>query len=483
MDRMACVDVPAFPLQILLRRHPEWRRLPAAVVDRDRPQGILLWVNEKARTLRVLPGQRFATALSLARDLRAAEVPSNEIERAVAATADRLRRFTPGVEPADGEPGVFWLDASGLEPLFRSLRRWASLLRADLADAGFAATLVVGFDRFGTYAVAKSSARSGLVLFDDAASEREAARRIPLDRLALPPSVRDALWKLGVRTVGAFVDLPPRGIESRFGEVAHRLHRLASGALALGLSPAPPAEVFAGRCLLDYGEADAMRLLVVVEDLLRPILAALARAGRAVLELRLGLVFEREGERTESLRPAAPTLDAAQLLDLVRIRLESIDLLHPAVEVSLDADAATATREQLDLFRERPRRDVAAANRALARLRADFGADAVSRAALRDGHLPEGRFSWEALDRLAQAVPRDVAMPPLIRRIYAEPVPLPTGSRRDVGDALGSYVVSGGWWRRTVDRAYHFAETNSGDVLWLFYDRIRRRWYLQGRLE
>jgi hypothetical protein len=33
---MACVDLPAFPLQILLKRHPEWRGLPAAVVDEDR---------------------------------------------------------------------------------------------------------------------------------------------------------------------------------------------------------------------------------------------------------------------------------------------------------------------------------------------------------------------------------------------------------------------------------------------------------------
>jgi protein ImuB len=480
---MACVDIPAFPLQILLRRHPEWRGLPTAVVDRDRPHGVILWVDERARRLRVLPGQRFATALSLARDLRAAEVPAVEIERAVAAAADRLRRFTPGVEPADGEPGVFWLDASGLEPLFRSLRRWAILVRSDLAVSGLAASVVVGFDRFGTYAVAKSGASGGGVVFESAEREREAARRIPLDRLALPPSVRDALWKLGVRTVGAFVDLPARGLEARFGEVAHRLHRLASGSLALGLSPVPPEETFRGRALLDYAETNALRLLLVIEDLLRPVLAALARAGRAVLELRVALVFEREGLREERLRPAEPTLDAAQILDLVRIRLEAVVLRSGVVEVALAAEGVLATREQLQLFRERPRRDLAAANRALARLRADFGSDAVVRAALRDGHLPEGRFSWEAVERLGLAAPRD-ARPLVVRRIYGEPIPLPSGPRGEATvRALGSYVVSGGWWRRIVDRVYHFAETRRGDVLWLFYDRIGCRWYLHGRLE
>ena len=42
MDRLACIDLPAFPLQLLLRRHPEWARSPAAVVDEDRPLGRIL---------------------------------------------------------------------------------------------------------------------------------------------------------------------------------------------------------------------------------------------------------------------------------------------------------------------------------------------------------------------------------------------------------------------------------------------------------
>ena len=42
---MACVELPAFPLQLLLKRHPEWVGRPVAVVDRDKPQGVILWVS------------------------------------------------------------------------------------------------------------------------------------------------------------------------------------------------------------------------------------------------------------------------------------------------------------------------------------------------------------------------------------------------------------------------------------------------------
>ena len=30
MDQTACIDLPAFPLQLLLRKHPDWREHPAA---------------------------------------------------------------------------------------------------------------------------------------------------------------------------------------------------------------------------------------------------------------------------------------------------------------------------------------------------------------------------------------------------------------------------------------------------------------------
>ena len=47
----------------------------------------------------------------------------------------------------------------------------------------------------------------------------------------------------------------------------------------------------------------------------------------------------------------------------------------------------------------------------------------------------------------------------------------------------GPYLLSGGWWRKEVRRDYSFAETKRGECLWLYYDRERRRWYLQGLVQ
>ncbi len=188
-----------------------------------------------------------------------------------------------------------------------------------------------------------------------------------------------------------------------------------------------------------------------------------------------------------------------QILGLVRLRLEALRLTAPVEEMTLTAVPVKADAEQLLLFARRPRRELEAANRALARLRAAFGSHAVLRARLTAGHLPAGQFRWEPLERL-EGEPRP-RLPSgetaaLVRRLYAKPVQLASPSRHDAdgwvpshmtcGPVLrlhGPYIVAGRWWRGAVHREYYFADMQRGDVLWVFYDRPRRRWFLEGRVE
>ena len=73
--KVACLDLPALPLQLVWRSEPDLRAQAVVVIDEDRPQGSVLWACERARAAGVLPGQRYAHALSLHRALRARVVP------------------------------------------------------------------------------------------------------------------------------------------------------------------------------------------------------------------------------------------------------------------------------------------------------------------------------------------------------------------------------------------------------------------------
>ena len=78
----------------------------------------------------------------------------------------------------------------------------------------------------------------------------------------------------------------------------------------------------------DHPETDVPRLMVVIERLLQPLLQRLATRSRALTEIRVGFRFERLGDHIEKIRPAAPTLDLKQLLELIRLRLQAVTWWH-----------------------------------------------------------------------------------------------------------------------------------------------------------
>ncbi len=494
MDRLACVSLPALPLQLLRAARPDWAGQPAAVVAQDKPQGEILWATREARRAGVSPGMRYDQALGLAPQLRAAEVSGAEIAAEVEALAALLRHFSPEVEINAGEPGVFWLGGKGLALLFASASAWARAIHEALAARGRLATVVVGFRRFAVYAVAKS--RSGVRVFAGAPDEEAALRRTPLARLAVDAKLRDTLDKLGVRTVGEFLKLPPQGIRRRFGPEAVKLHALAAGLSHEPLTPAPPFEPVADTAILDEAEENAVALLFLIRRHLHPLFFRLAERAEALRELEIRFALERAEPRTDRIRPAEPTLDEALILDLARLRLEAVPLPAPAAEIGLTAHGAPADRRQLELFFEKPRRDLAAADRALARLRAELGDAAVRRARLTEGHLPEAQFAWEPLEHLAWPAPSAAAPPVLIRRVFEQPLPQAPRARPEpdswsirslqcgaVMQTWGPYIVSGGWRRREVHRRYYFLETQNGCLLWAYYDAATRHWFVQGQVE
>ena len=321
-------------------------------------------------------------------------------------------------------------------------------------------------------------------------------------------SIKEALAKLGIRTVGELIQLPGVGLLKRFGKKAYRLHRLAAGDLWTPLQPQPVTEPMERHTDLEAPEPDAERLLFLIKQLLDPLMKGLTSKGEALHELSLQLVLENAGERMERIRPAAPTLDTKQVLGLVRLRLESLELEAGIVEFTLTACGTKVTHEQNLLFAEKPSRDPKDGSRAFARLRAEFGDAVVARARLLDGHLPGARFRWEPLEAMSLPDPgkpkTSIRTRPLVRRIFEKPIPIPPQSRREPplcqplcpnawllrgleeGPAqrfIGPYIVSGGWWSGSVHREYYFMKMKRGAIHWVFYDRRRRRWFLEGRVE
>ena len=490
VDRTACINIRALPLQLLMRRHPEWRQRPVAVVEQEKPQSPILWVNSAAAGAGIRPGMRYASGLSLDRNLCAGTVSEEEIGAAVRQVHELLADFSPGVEPSEDEPGIFWVDATRLDRLYGSFENWTREMASGFSRLELPASIVVGFSRFGSYAIAKAENR--VTVLPSFELEEVCSRKVRLQHLRIAPSLRDRLEKLGIHTVGDFLDLPQGGIARHLGREARTLYRLAAGELSLPLQPRMIPEPLRARTELEEPESNAPRLLFRIKQLLDPLLLAAADRGQKVAVLRLQLLLEDGDRRLEQIQPARPTLKVSALLDLVRLRLESLSLPVRPVELSLEVEGVSAAPRVVSLLQRNPSRNLEAALRALARVRAEFGPDSVVSARLKSGHLPEARCEWRPLEKLPAASPRSVSLRSLVRRAHARPRPLKRSPLESVGrwwkrsPGLGrllGYLISGGWWSREVRRDYRFVGTGRGEILWVYYDQKRRRWYSQGRVE
>ncbi len=500
---VACVDLPALPLQLAWRGEPELRRHATVVIDEDRPQGIVIWACERARAAHVLPGQRYAHALGLCPTLRARVVAPAQLEAAVVELRAALHALSPRVEAAGtrgGEPGTFWLDGDGLARIDFRAPTWGAAIQRAIAALGLSGAVVVGFSRFATYALARAK-RTGVTIMTSDTDERAAAAAVPLARLDIDPKLRDALARLGVTTLGQMVRLPGGGILERFGQGAFHLYQLAASERWDPLVPIAPPEAPDERVILDDDVTDSEQLLFVLRPAIERLLERLAERGRALTALHVELVLRHAvGDtetRAECIKPAAPTLDARSLVRLVHLRVTGSPPSAPVHAARVWADDVAASHEQLAMFAARPRRDLRAANEALARVRAELGDGAVVRAVLRDGHLPEASFGWEPLVEVVPAAPEPRLVCPLVRRLHAKPQVLPPQSRHvhDDGWLLsgleqgaimriqGPYVVSGGWWTHEIQREYHYASLRRGDCLWVYFDRGRHRWFCHGAVE
>jgi protein ImuB len=491
---IACVDVPALSLQLVIRAHREWDGDPVVVVEDDRPLAKIVWANRAARSHKIRRGMSFAQAKALSAKLHAEVVPETAVEAAIDALFELLVPFSPSVEPVLAAPGLFWLDPRGMRALFGAPERWAVSVHQALTAQRFVASVAVGFMRPRVFAIA--CVKSGPFVAGGEDEERDLAARVPLERLGISPRLRDDLALLEVFTVGDLLQLPVAQLRVRYGAEAAQLHDFLSGKSWTPLSPRIPLPPLRLTIEVDPPDDDCARLLFGLKAVLHDAAARLSGEHQAITALELALELDAtsggEREHRERIETAAPTLDVPQLVDLLRLRLAGVDLPARVERMSVQVEVARVHARQLALHDGKKTRDMDAAARAIARLRASLGPEAVTRARLCEAYLPEAAFRFEPTRELALPQrPSTAGELPLVRRLYPAPVPLPPvpshepeawlGHHGAVLSMFGPYRVASGWWGQDAhERDYHFVETRTGELLWIFYDRALRRWFVQG---
>jgi len=373
----ACVFIPDFSVQAIVRFEPELRTRPVAVLGGRPPLEKVVALNEKARQSGVEIGATKSQLEAWENLILRARSESQETS-AHAALLDCAQSFSPEVE--DTSPGTVLLNLAGLDSLLGPLPKIAHDLAQRISQMGLEANIAVAANPDAALLAARGF--PGVILIPQG-REAERLGDLPVDVLLESFSssfssdveqaarLAETLDRWGVRKLRALAALPEVPVSERLGQQGIRLQHLARGAALRNLCVLEPQLNFAESVELEYPIVLLEPLAFLLNRMLEQVCARLRARALAAQELHLELQLAAEQANdctsffetparslagkstrkfTRTLCLPTPMLDAKVFLKLLQLDLQAHPPGAPIVKINLSAQSARPRALQSGLF-------------------------------------------------------------------------------------------------------------------------------------
>ncbi len=523
----ACIFVPDFPVEALLRAEPELRSQALAVLEGKAPLQKVFAMNENARRAGVVPGMS-KLQIEACTDLVLRARSLSQEAAAHAALLDSAQSFSPRVEDAGCDTVI--LDLAGLQPLFGPPPKIVRALSRRASSLGLETNVAVA----GNPDAAMLAARgfSGVTVIPEG-KEAEQFSSLPVEALfedldQESGQLLATFRRWGIRKLRDLAALPDIALSERLGQAGVHLQKLARGATSRTLVPVEPLLVFEEAIDLEYPLVLLEPLAFLLGRLLEQLCARLEARALATQELHLRLELAN-GWQTEdfstntnnremgvlarpaqarlfqrTLRLPVPLLDARTFLKLLQLDLKAHPPGAPIVRIQLAAEPVRPRAVQNGLFLP-PAPEPEKLELTLARIAGIVGEDKVGSFELLDTHRPGGfrmqRFAPEPFlpqrhrvternnsDDLVTAL--RIFRPPIdvvVAMRDGKPASITSKNKEMQGEILwaaGPWRSSGDWWERegwARDEWDIAVQREIGIALYrMVRDLLGGRWFVEG---
>jgi protein ImuB len=471
-----CISLPQLPLEALRCDEAEQ---PVVVTACEGNRRWIVCCNDVAEKLSLSTAMNYTMALAIESSLvmfeRRIDAERAALERLAAWCYQFSSTVVIGDIPLEVQrlhTAVVWLEIGASLKLFNGFRRLLERLESELALLGYTYRLGIAPTLEGAALLACADIR---VAMTTAAALYARIRSLPVTRLALSSATLQQLQMVGIRTIGAALELPRASVAKRFGpETSNYFDRLV-GALP---DPRPVyrlPERYSAKFEFGFEVVSTEGLLFPAHRMLREFAGFLLGRDTAVQRFRLTLSHRGHPATELNVGMSTPERSTERFFALLREQLQRVTLPAATCELTLSADEfASPTALQTDLLNGQQQQSEEISH-TLDRIAARLGEDHVYGLKTSADHRPEA--SWATSAVREQHRPWEFPARPLW--LLPEPRPLqnsPLGALSGRAERIES-----GWWEdKDVQRDYYVLRTTSGAELWVFRDLKDANWYLHG---
>jgi protein ImuB len=523
----ACIFVPDFPVEAILRSEPELRSQAVAVLDGKAPLQKVFAQNENARRAGVEPGIAKLEVEACGNIVLRSRSQLQE-DLAHAALLDCAQSFSPRVE--DISCDTILIDLTGLEPLFGPLPKIARDLARRASDLGLEANVAVASNPDTAIIAARGFSSVTLIPHG---KEAEQLGRLPIEVLFAAgqslqtdrhsqqaEQILDTLNRWGIRNLRSLAALPEVALSERLGQQGVHLQKLALGETFRTFTPVESVLIFNEAIELEHPLVLLEPLAFLLGRLLEQLCARLNARALATQELRLKLELDSScrDEETEqrfsgvgeasriferTLHLPVPLLDARIFLKLIQLDLNAHPPGAPILKIYLRAEPVRPRAAQGGLFLP-PSPEPEKLELTLARIAGIVGEDKFGSLALLDTYRTNGfrmqRFVPNSFENSPDKSRGENNAAVTALRIFRPPIPVTMTLRNGrpahvachkrseiQGEILwsaGPWRSSGDWWEQeswSRDEWDIAVQAETEITLYrLVHDLLAGRWFVEG---
>lgn len=495
MKRYLSIWFPYLIPDRLVKQKPELQKKAFVTVLSERGRQVIQSSNIQATVKGIKPGMILADARAIFPDLPAIDHQPALPAKLLNALGEWCLRFTP-IVMVDLPDGLM-LDISGCPHLWGGELHYSNDITARLNRAGYHVNTAIADTMGAAWAVSRYGKHESII---PAYQQKQALLALPAEALRIDILTASRLYKLGLNSIGSFVDMPSATLRRRFGKDLVQRIELALGLALETLNPISPALIFQERlsCLDPVRTAKAIK--IALQQLLEKLCKHLLQEGKGLRKAVLKCYRVDDEIQSIEIGTNKATRNISHIFRLMEQKITNID---PGLGIELFVLEAPVTEplkvEQEYLWTDISNEHSESLIQLIDRISVRIGNQAIKKYLPAEHHWPERSYvpaksiTEQPIISWPQGLRRPVYVLPKPEPIQVS-VPIPDyppmlfvykGKVHNIKKADGPERIEREWFiEKGLQRDYYIVEDQTGARYWLFrsghYDTHIPEWFIHG---